>query len=138
MGTWKFCIVLLIGWWRTFILSLCKAKSSASSGILFWGVEKPVSTWKPSSVANGGSEVHPNSCDGVEIWIFLNCFSADASPILTILGYIEDLGATGRPMVLRCCAEGVLSRPKLRKLMIMKLCCSAVDECFKRIGRGPE
>ena len=88
--------------------------------------------WKPSSVAEGGSEVHLNSRDGVEILIFLNCFSAGASPILTNLGYIKGLGATERPVVLRCCAEGGLSRPKLRKLLIMKLCCSAVDECFKK------
>ena len=74
----------------------------------------------------------------MEIGNLRNCFSACASPILAIFGYMVDFDAGERPVVLRSCAGGVLSRPKLRKLKIAKLCCSAIDKCFKRIGRGPE
>ena len=48
------------------------------------------------------------------------------------------LSTTKRLRALRCCAEGVLSCPKLQKMKEMKLCCFAVDNVLKWIGRGPE
>ena len=65
-------------------------------------------------------------------------FSAGASPILIMFDCMEDLGETERIQVLRCCAEGGLLRSKLRKLLLIMLCCSAVVDVQKWIGRGPE
>ena len=138
MGIWKFYTVQLIWWLRTFIPSLCKAKSSASSGILFWGLEKPVSMWKHSSVAKGGQKYIRILAMG---WKSGSSWIVSPRTLHRFLRFLVILKISARPRDRWCCGvvrEAYCRVRSFESWWSWSCVVLLLTNVLKRIGRGPE